>query len=119
MLFYESLDLSRLIGAEIHEREVNGMNKKCISIPIEDNSMVITDRNHVIMRLFMYDFRYQHEGWTHYISVYSKDPDFWPNIEKLGYTMNLKFLGRARIGFDNRHIKRSKRIDLSDAMNID
>lgn len=92
-----NIEFTRLIGVEIQEREVNGKVEKCISIPIRPNGLLLSHQDRVYMDIMIKERRPNPDNISHYISVNIHNPKLMDEIKTLGYEMNLKFFGRAKV----------------------
>ena len=121
-MLFESIELSKFIGVEIHQREVNGEMMDCISIPIRINSLSRVGKNRVFLNLLLFERRANPDNNTHYASVQIKDMKLKEEIEKLGFLNELRFIGNVKNGIW-RHKRKSggndNKISLDDAINIE
>lgn len=118
-MYYEKIELTRYIGAELHEREVNGKLETCISIPIVPNGLVFGKKCEVYMRLICNDRKPNYQNVSHYVSVYVPDKKFWENLDKLGYRNNLMYLGEMKPSFFQRKKLNKNPVSLDEAMDRD
>ena len=117
-MFTGSIELSKLIGAEIHEREFNGEIVKCISIPIEENDFPVTSKNRVFLRFVMKEKRPNPYNVSHYISLFVGNKEIIKQHKLLGYDKMVKFIGNARLYEYNRKQYPRKLIPLEKAMDL-
>lgn len=92
-MFYETLELSKLIGVDIHKREVNGQIEKCLSIPIRLNGIRESSANKYFMNLLLIERRANRKNNTHYVSLYFMDKQLKSELVSLGYSRNIKYIG--------------------------
>lgn len=98
-MIYGNMELSKFICSEIHEREVNGVIEECISIPIRLNGLKKSNSNRVFMPYTMNERRPNPDNITHYVSVNIKDEKLRDEIERYGFSNNLKFIGYAKSNY--------------------
>lgn len=102
-MLYESLDLTKFIGVEIEEREVNGRIQSCISIPIKLNGLVLSRKNRVYLNLCLIDKHMNERNETHFVSVRFSDKNALENVTRLGYDKDLRYIGIVSLNKYMRH----------------
>lgn len=96
-MYVGNIELNKLIGAEIHEREFNGSMVKCISIPLDINGMSLTDSMKVYLHFSLKPMRPNRYNQTHYMSLEIKDKYIRDLVNSLGFEKSLKFIGNATL----------------------
>lgn len=121
-MLFESIELSKFIGVDIHQREVNGEMMDCISIPIRINSLNRMGKNRVFLNLLLFERRANCDNNTHYASVQINDVKLKEEIEKLGFLKDLRFIGNVKNGIWRHKRKvgdKENKVSLDDAMNVE
>lgn len=121
-MLFETIELSKFIGVEIHQREVNGEMMDCISIPIRINSLNRLGRDRVFLNLLLFERRANPDNNTHYASVQIKNMKLKEEIEKLGFLGDLRFIGNVKNGIWKHKRKaenKDNKVSLDEAMNIE
>lgn len=95
-MLFASIELSKYIGAEIHQREVNGELVDCISIPIQPNGLFLSPKRKVYAGYTINERRTNCYGQSHYISATIRDKKLHQKLEDLGFMQDLKFIGSAK-----------------------
>lgn len=91
------VDLHRLIGVDIEQREVDGVVQDCVSIPIKPNGIKQGYRHTLKLYLGATRKHANPQGQTHYLSVHFMSIDDYIKADNLGYMDDqLKFVGNIR-----------------------
>ena len=122
-MYYGYMELSKLVGAEIHYREFNGKMERCLSIPIElnglgENNSTSEYSRRVFLQFLANDMKPNPNNYTHYLSLYCRDKEVVENIRKYDYFKELRFLGKMRPGLWNSHYYSNVK-SIDDALNTD
>lgn len=90
-----AIQLDRLVGAEIHQREVNGEMCDCISIPIKWNGITCYRGTHYYIDFNMTRKRPNPNGHTHYLSLLYPPSmmEWYDKVKNLGLTKGLSYVG--------------------------
>ena len=118
-MIFESLEITKMRGVEIHKREVNGEIQDCVSIPIKINGLCLTSKEKVFMNLLMKERRPNPDNLSHYVSLYTTDKDLIRDIKQSGFEKDYKFLGKAKIWMDYCKRRKASDTDLDKAMSTD
>lgn len=115
------IQLTKLLGAEVEEREFMGEMMHYISFPMEINGINIWN-NMAFLNLFITPKRANPRHQTHFLSLmYPKElKEYYMKVKELGhYDKALKYVGNVSgenlFKIENR--KKDKPIDLDDAFN--
>lgn len=90
-----NIELTKFIGAEIHERDIMGKVQKCISIPIEENAIKISSSGRAFVDMSLNNMKPNKNNESYYISVIIRDKKKRERVRELGYDVDLKFIGKA------------------------
>lgn len=93
-MYYILLYLTRLVGVDLHYREVNGKMEECISIPMRLNGIEKKyENNKVFWGIYMYPDKPNSQNKSHYLAIELKNPEAKKDMMKISGDTWLRYVG--------------------------
>lgn len=91
-----SLDMSKFIGVELHQREFNGELVDCVSIPVKWNGARFKKGGSIIVEFTIVPKKPNKKNETHYVSLFYLPRYFkeqYMKVKELGLYEQVKYIG--------------------------